>query len=351
MSADAIRSTFAEAGLERYADQVCAHLDALGALPHRDRAAYLKEHCNVSVLGHRHRVVALLSKSLDVPDLTDALAPPAVVDQIPSARPIPVTAEAGIASRLPKHLLDIVVPCEKMTKPLPFQGSVGSPYGPRLAITLAYPGLHLLHADPPVYACDDLLTTAECDLLVRMADPLLKRSLTDSGKSRVRTSQSTHLRKELQPCPSVLAKVSRLTGKPISHMEIPQVARYESGEFYEPHFDAADKQTIATRHHFESGGQRIGTVLIYLNDVPAGGHTRFNRLGFEVKPRKGTAVVFFPGYLDGGLDPNALHEARPAEDRKYVCQIWVKQDPIGTGAETEYVGMGHRLLHALHTGA
>ena len=91
------------------------------------------------------------------------------------------------------------------------------------------------------------------------------------------------------------------------------------------------------------------TVLIYLNDVATGGHTRFNRLGIELAPRKGTALVFFPGFLDGGLDSGALHEARPAVDRKYVCQIWIRQHELGQVAETEYVGMGHRLLDALYS--
>ena len=37
-------------------------------------------------------------------------------------------------------------------------------------------------------------------------------------------------------------------------------------------------------------------------------------------------VVFFPSYSDdGGLDPRALHEALPAVERKYVCQVRIHE--------------------------
>ena len=71
---------------------------------------------------------------------------------------------------------------------------------------------------------------------------------------------------------------------------------------------------------------RMLTVLIYLNDVARGGTTRFPLLGgLEIAPRRGRAVVFFPGFLDGTLDPKILHEARPAVDTKWVSQIWVRR--------------------------
>ena len=223
----------------------------------------------------------------------------------------------------------------------------GPPVGQHLPLDLAFPGLHRVHADPPVFVVDELLSTAECDALTRLADPMLTQSLPDGGASRARTSRSCHLRKGSQPMPGIYRRVTALLRDwPVSHMETPQVARYERGQFYEAHFDGSAPESRAYRG--EEGGQRVATVLIYLNDVPRGGHTRFNRLGFEVAPRKGCAVVFFPGCADtGALDSRALHEARPAEDRKYVCQIWVRQRALSTAGQ-EFQGVGHRLLEALY---
>ena len=72
-----------------------------------------------------------------------------------------------------------------------------------------------------------------------------------------------------------------------------------------------------------NGGQRICTVLVYLNDVIQGGDTAFPILNLRIHPKMGKAVVFFPSFLDGVLDPLALHAAEPAVDEKWVCQVKV----------------------------
>lgn len=66
---------------------------------------------------------------------------------------------------------------------------------------------------------------------------------------------------------------------------------------------------------------------------PAGG------LGVSIKPRAGSAVVFFPSYYtytetgqrSAVLDPLALHRAEDAVDVKYVSQVWIR--------EGEYIGV------------
>ena len=97
------------------------------------------------------------------------------------------------------------------------------------------------------------------------------------------------------------------------------------GEFYKPHYDAFDTASSDGRRFAQNGGQRVCTVLVYLNDVENGGETSFSKLGLRVKPRKGTALVFFPATLDGVLDQHYLHAAEPAQDLKWVSQIWIRQ--------------------------
>ena len=218
--ADRVRAALAEAGLERYDASIAAHLDNLRALPQREQSGYLKSDCGVSVLGHRHQIVALLAK-LSSADAT-------IITDVSDAMPTTVAASSSASSgSLPPHMAAMVHRCEKMTVPLPFHQVVERREGERLPLSEGYPGLWRVHDTPPVYLCDSFLTHTECDALMRLADPLLRQSLTDSGKSRVRTSKSTHLRKQLYPCPEMLAKVHALTKKPVAHMELPQVARYE----------------------------------------------------------------------------------------------------------------------------
>ena len=82
-----------------------------------------------------------------------------------------------------------------------------------------------------------------------------------------------------------------------------------------------------------NGGQRLVTVLVYLNTVPEGtegGRTLFNSIpGVEgnltVTPVKGTAIMFFPGKLSGELDRRLLHTAEHAVSEKWVSQVWIRQ--------------------------
>ena len=40
---------------------------------------------------------------------------------------------------------------------------------------------------------------------------------------------------------------------------------------------------------FRGGGQRVCTVLVYLNDVATGGATRFSQLQLDVQPKQGAS--------------------------------------------------------------
>ena len=103
-----------------------------------------------------------------------------------------------------------------------------------------------------------------------------------SEATKGRTSLTCHLSKQTPPCGELLAKIRRLTGKPYDHMELPQVARYTDSQRYVEHYDGVDPHTDAGRAFCASGGQRVCTVLAYLNDVAEGGGTYFRRLGVEV---------------------------------------------------------------------
>ena len=37
------------------------------------------------------------------------------------------------------------------------------------------------------------------------------------------------------------------------------------------------------------------------------------------------ALIFFPGFMNGELDTDALHAGMPAVDVKWVSQVWLRQ--------------------------
>ena len=190
-----------------------------------------------------------------------------------------------------------------------------------------YPGLRMLHSNPPIFVVDNFLTDYECDFLIHhSADSMAPAPVVGKGAGEIspsRTSSTCYLARE--DLPDYLRKVSALTGKPIEHCELPQVGRYFPSQQYLQHFDAFDLSNEDGRRFASNGGQRVVTVLVYLNDVAQGGATSFPALGLNVQPRKGMALVFFPATVDGQLDKMVLHAALPAIDVKYVSQVWIRQ--------------------------
>jgi prolyl 4-hydroxylase len=113
--------------------------------------------------------------------------------------------------------------------------------------------------------------------------------------------------------------------QPPEHFEPAQVTHYKFGQLYAAHYDAFDVTNAPGLECAAQGGQRVATVLIYLNDVSSGGGTYFPKLDLRVQPKLGKAVIFFPCSLNGQLDPLALHTAEPAVEEKWVCQVWIRQ--------------------------
>ena len=190
-----------------------------------------------------------------------------------------------------------------------------------------YPGLRVLNKTPPMFCVENFLTPFECDFLIQVAQdsfgpaPVVGKGAGEISPSR--TSSTCYLARE--DLPDLLRKVSLLTGKPMDHVELPQVGRYFPTQQYMQHFDAFDLGTDDGMRFAANGGQRTVTVLIYLNDCVQGGATNFPALNLQVQPRRGMALVFFPATVDGLLDKQALHAALPAIDTKYVSQCWIRQ--------------------------
>merc|ERR1719446_357707 len=92
---------------------------------------------------------------------------------------------------------------------------------------------------------------------------------------------------------------------------------------------------------------RVCTVLVYLNSVEegGGGGTLFRRLNVEVRPCKGTALIFFPGFLNGDIDQDALHAAMPPKGAtKWVSQVWIRQSFREDGEASSPVGREAQVL-------
>jgi len=183
---------------------------------------------------------------------------------------------------------------------------------------LPFPNKKMVNADPPIYIVENFLSHAECQQIIKMSEKDVQVShVVDSSTGQgvphpSRTSHSCYHGYELK---WLVNRVKRLTGVSQQFQEPTQVARYHTGQFYQSHQDAFDGTPDS---------QRIGTVLMYLNNVAKGGGTLFNNLNIRVQPKEGTALIFFPATMDGKLDSRYLHTAENASDIKWVSQVWLR---------------------------
>lgn len=110
----------------------------------------------------------------------------------------------------------------------------------------------------------------------------------------------------------------------IQNSNLPQVLRYNDGQKYDAHWDWFDDPN--SKKQSATQGNRFATVLLYLGDVEEGGETSLPlanpidaelqkldnaspcaaKSGLAVRPRKGSALLFFD------MDPNGRDVSRAA---------------------------------------
>ena len=194
-------------------------------------------------------------------------------------------------------------------------------------------------SNPNVAVIDGLLSEAECDKLVQLTNGRMKssevvdRKSGGSYQSNVRKSEGCHFnRGENAIVQRVEQRIAALTGVAVDCGEPLQMLHYGVGGEYLAHQDFFDPGDPGSQVLTRVGGQRIATLVIYLNNVPEGGDTTFPELELAVKPKKGSAVYFEYLNAAGQLDIRCLHAGTPvARGDKWIATKWLRQRPyVGT---------------------
>jgi prolyl 4-hydroxylase len=185
--------------------------------------------------------------------------------------------------------------------------------------------------DPRVVVFGGLLDPSECAELVALARERLERSQTvvmGTGGSEVnpaRTSEGMFFERGENPLVArIEERIAALLRWPVENGEGLQILRYRPGEEYEPHYDYFDPTAPGAAAILARGGQRLASLVIYL-DVPArGGATSFPDLGLQVMPVRGNAVFF--SYERAHPDTRTLHGGSPVlEGEKWVATKWLRE--------------------------
>ncbi|MBP7483856.1 MAG: hypothetical protein RLZZ369_801 [Pseudomonadota bacterium] len=214
-------------------------------------------------------------------------------------------------------------------KPVP--EIVGEPDASRLWVHDKWVKVLLRLQRPRVVALGEFLSPDECEALRADANSRLARSETvetRSGGSEVnvaRTSQGMFFQRgETDLCQRIEARIAALVNWPVENGEGIQVLRYSPGAEYKPHYDYFDPSQPGTAAILKRGGQRVGTVVMYLNTPEQGGATIFPDVGLDVHAIEGNAVFFAYGLPD----PSSLtlHGGAPVvQGEKWVATKWMRE--------------------------
>ena len=185
---------------------------------------------------------------------------------------------------------------------------------------------------PDVVLLDNFMTAAECDELCELSKSTLTKStvVDDATGNAVnhahRTSLGTYFSLGQYPLVAKIeARIGEITGTPVVNGEGIQILNYAGGGEYRPHFDYFPDNE-GGRVHTARSGQRIITVVMYLNDVTAGGATVFPDLKLSVYPKKGSALYFSYFNAQGQVDPSTLHGGAPVvEGEKWIATKWIRE--------------------------
>ncbi|KZV15472.1 prolyl 4-hydroxylase alpha subunit [Dorcoceras hygrometricum] len=129
---------------------------------------------------------------------------------------------------------------------------------------------------------------------------------------------------ELPPVARLEQRIAELFDIPVSHGEGLQILHYLPGQEYQPHYDWFDPGQPGYAAITARGGQRIASVVMYLNTPEAGGGTAFPEVGLTVTALRGSAVYFA---YEGG-DASSLHAGLPVQrGEKWIATKWLRERP------------------------
>jgi prolyl 4-hydroxylase len=185
--------------------------------------------------------------------------------------------------------------------------------------------------EPRVIVFGGLLTDDECDALIEAAKARLVRSETvrnETGGSEVnaaRTSDGMFFQRgESELCRRIETRMARLMSWPLENGEGLQILRYRPGAEYKPHYDYFDPAQPGTPTILKRGGQRVASLVCYLNTPKSGGATVFPDVALDVAAVKGNAVFF--SYDKAHPSTKSLHGGAPViEGEKWVATKWVRE--------------------------
>jgi prolyl 4-hydroxylase len=148
----------------------------------------------------------------------------------------------------------------------------------------------------------------------------------DNGDAYFRTSETCDLAADLPAVQRIEAMLTELSGIDPAYGEPLQGQRYDVGQEFKAHTDYFAPGGLDFQRFCTLSGQRTWTFMIYLNDVAAGGATRFKLLDKTFQPESGKLLCWNNRLPDGGVNAATLHHGmKVRKGVKYVITKWYRE--------------------------
>lgn len=202
-----------------------------------------------------------------------------------------------------------------------------------LAHWMAPPVWTVVSERPHILSLPGFASSEICDRLIALASPGLSRAeiydpATGRGRvDRVRSNSAFVFGLAATDLVLVLLRerMARTAGLPITGLEPTQVLRYHVGETFDWHVDFLDPAIPGQASDLTARGQRIATLLLYLNDDFDGGETAFEIGEIRHRGRKGDALMWANTLPEGRVDRQTRHAGLPpTRGEKWVLSQWMR---------------------------
>lgn len=183
-----------------------------------------------------------------------------------------------------------------------------------------------------LFQCRDFLSAELCEELMALIDAGRRPSTIadDNGDSYFRTSETCDLSASEPAVQRLEAMLLELNGIDPEHGEPVQGQRYAVGQEFKAHTDYFAPDGLDFHKFCSVAGQRTWTYMIYLNEVLAGGATRFKTVGKTFQPEAGKLLCWNNRRPDGSVNPNTLHHGmKVRKGVKYVITKWYREKEWG----------------------
>jgi prolyl 4-hydroxylase len=198
---------------------------------------------------------------------------------------------------------------------------------------LTPPSPQPLMSGPAILTVPGFLPPALCDWLIDQVRDTTHPALVynpDTGeglRDDIRTNSASQIGLERMTVTTALIRerIARVAGLPVPGLEWTQILHYGPGQTFDWHVDWLNPDEPGHAPDLAARGQRIATLLVYLNDDYEGGETAFEAGGLRHRGGKGDALMWANTLPSGGIDPRTLHAGLPpTTGEKWVLSQWLR---------------------------